>query len=333
MKRLLDAACDVCHAEQLRHEALQSMLGLPHVSVVIPTRQRPKLLMRALDSVFAQTFRRFEVIVVVDGPDDATLTALSTVADSRLRVVVNPHSLTAAGARSVGVSHAYGEWVAFLDDDDEWLPHKLEKQLGFAHGVVLVTCLSRVVTPTATFVWPDKIYDNDTPLDEYLFDRRTPFAGSGFMQTSSYLMPRATYAEARFHSETPHDDWDFVIRLSKRLGVRIETAPEVLVNVYFEEPRTSLSAKDSWMASVAWIDRIRPMVSARAYSGFCLSVAGPRAADERAYSAFLPLLLKAFSRGSPRIVHLLAYLAFWVLPKYFRRRLRASFSTRRISSS
>jgi len=308
------------------------MPDIPHVSVVIPTRRRPKLLKRALDSVFAQTFRQFEAIVVLDGPDDDTVRALNTIVDPRMRVFVNPHSLTAAGARNVGVSHARGEWIAFLDDDDEWLPDKLEKQLALAQGAVLVTCLSRVITPTATFVWPDKIYDNDTPLDEYLFDRRTPFAGSGFLQTSSYLVSRAAFAEACFRADTPHDDWDFVIRLSKGLGVRIETAAEVLVNVYVEESRTSLSAKDSWMASVAWIDRLRPIVTARAYSGFCLSVAGPRAADERAYSAFLPLLLKAFSSGSPRIVHLLAYMAFWVLPKYSRRRLRASFSTRRISS-
>src|SRR5215475_4171459 len=105
------------------------MPEIPHVSVVIPTRQRPKLLKRALDSVFAQTFRQFEAIVVLDGQDDDTVRALTTIVDPRIRVFVNPHSLTAAGARNVGVSHARGEWIAFLDDDDEWLPDKLEKQL------------------------------------------------------------------------------------------------------------------------------------------------------------------------------------------------------------
>jgi len=287
--------------------------------------------MRALDSVFAQTFRQFEAIVVLDGPDDDTVRALSTIVDPRMRVFVNPHSLTAAGARNVGVSHARGEWIAFLDDDDEWLPDKLEKQLALAQGAVLVTCLSRVITPTATFVWPDKIYDNDTPLDEYLFDRRTPFAGSGFLQTSSYLVSRAAFAEACFRADTPHDDWDFVLALSKRLGIQIQTVPEVLVNVYFEEQRPSLSRSGTWMASVAWIDRIRPILTARAYSGFCLTIAGPRAANDRAYSAFFPLLIKAFKNGSPRTLHLLTYLAFWLLPQDLRRRLRASVRARQIS--
>jgi hypothetical protein len=66
---------------------------------------------------------------------------------------------------------------AFLDDDDEWLPNKLERQITFtsARAPALVSCLSRVVTPTATYVWPQVIYDNSTPLDEYLFDRRSAY--------------------------------------------------------------------------------------------------------------------------------------------------------------
>ena len=92
------------------------------VSVVIPTLRRPKLVLRAVASVLNQTYEQIEVIVVVDGPDQATIDVLRTVKDPRMQVVVNPRSLTAAGARNVGVDHARGEWIAFLDDDDEWLP-------------------------------------------------------------------------------------------------------------------------------------------------------------------------------------------------------------------
>src|SRR5262249_37664000 len=116
--------------------------------------------MRALDSVFAQTFRQFEAIVVLDGPDDDTVRALNTIVDPRMRVFVNPHSLTAAGARNVGVSHARGEWIAFLDDDDEWLPDKLKKQLALAQGAVLITCLCPGITPTAPFLFAYKLSKN-----------------------------------------------------------------------------------------------------------------------------------------------------------------------------
>lgn len=306
----------------------------PDVSVVIPTLRRPALLRRALDSVLAQTCRNIEVIVVIDGPDEETAAALRALDDPRLRVLANPRSLTAAGARNRGVEHARGQWIAFLDDDDAWLPHKLERQLDAARdqGDVLVTSLSRVITPITSYVWPLVIYDNTRPLGEYLFDRQTAFAGCGFIQTSSYLMPRALYLASPFRVDTPHDDWDFLLRLTGQSGARVVTVPEVLVEVYFEERRPSLSHAGRWEASLAWLDRIAPLLTPRAYSGFCLGVVGPRAAGEHAYGAFLPLLARAFRRGAPRPWHLMVFLTFWVVPQEFRRYMRATFARRRTAS-
>lgn len=306
------------------------MTNPPAVSVVIPTLRRPALLMRALDSVLAQTFADFEVVVVVDGPDEATTVALQKVNDERVRIFVNPQSLTAAGARNRGAAEARGTWIAFLDDDDEWLPAKLERQIAVArsHEDVLVTCLSRVITPLATMVWPEEVYDNVVPIDEYLFDRRRMFAGSGFIQTSSYLMPRALYQRSPFAIDTPHDDWDFLLRLSKVSRARVETVPEVLVNLYFEEARPSLSRTGTWLASLEWLDRIRPLLTPRAYSGFCLAVVGPQAAREHAWPAFSLLMFKAFRNGAPRVRHVLIYFGFWLIPRGLRRRLRGRFRGR-----
>jgi glycosyltransferase involved in cell wall biosynthesis len=298
---------------------------MPLISVVIPTRHRPKLVLRAIHSVLNQTHREIEVIVVVDGPDEATVTAVKSVEDSRLQLVVNPRSLTAAGARNVGADHATGDWIAFLDDDDEWLPNKLERQMAFARDTTLVSCLSRVVTPLATYVWPQLVYDNSIPLDEYLFDRRSLFLGANFIQTSSYLLPRRLFDGVRFNVESPHDDWELILRLSKETGIRIETVPEVLVTLYFEEERSSLSTSGTWSASLRWIDGIRSIITPRAYSGFCLGVVGSRAAKEGAYAAFPELLQKAFRYGSPSLWHVTFYLAFWLAPEGIRRRLRAVF--------
>ena len=93
----------------------------------------------------------------------------------------------------------------------------------------LVSCLSRVVTPTGSYIRPKLIYDNSVPIDEYLFDRRTLFGGWSFIQTSGYLLPRSLFDKVRFDVESPHDDWGFVLRLSKQEGAKIETVPEVLV--------------------------------------------------------------------------------------------------------
>ena len=69
------------------------------VSVVIPTLDRPKLLLRAIDSVLYQTYEKIEVIVVVDRPDPETISAVRAVNDPRLQLIVNPQPSTAAGAR------------------------------------------------------------------------------------------------------------------------------------------------------------------------------------------------------------------------------------------
>jgi glycosyltransferase involved in cell wall biosynthesis len=295
------------------------------VSVIIPTLNRPKLLLRAVGSVLLQTHPEIEIILVVDRLDPNTVAAIRSVSDPRLRVIFNPRPLTAGAARNAGADHATGEWIAFLDDDDEWLPNKLERQLSVASGQpsALVTCLSRVVTPTATYIWPQVIYDNLLPIDEYLFDRRSLFEGTGFIQTSSYLLSRRLFNQVRFEVESPHDDWGFLLRLCKQAGARIETVPEVLVVLYFEEQRPSLTTRtSSWAASLRWLDTMQSIVTPRAYSGFCLGVVGSRAAGEGAYAAFPELLNRAFRNGSPRLRHVLPFLAYWAMPQRLHRQLR-----------
>jgi glycosyltransferase involved in cell wall biosynthesis len=301
------------------------------VSVIIPTLNRPKLLLRAIHSVLSQTHQEVEVIVVVDRPDQETLSAVKLLNDDRVRLIANPYSFTAAGARNAGADHARGEWLAFLDDDDEWLANKLEKQIAFAadRTPALVTCLSRIVTPTASYIAPEVVYNNSTPLDEYLFDRRSPFGGSGLIQTSSYLLPRQLFDKVRFDVESPHDDWEFLLRLSKQIGAKIETVQEVLVVLYFEEQRPSLTSRtSSWLRSLRWLDSIQPIITRRAYSGFCLGVVGSRAAGEGAYRAFPKLLYRAFRYGSPGLWHVLPFLAYWFTPRGSRGRLRALFRRR-----
>jgi glycosyltransferase involved in cell wall biosynthesis len=294
------------------------------VSVIIPTFDRPKLLLRAIDSVLRQTHQEIEVIVVLDRPDPGTDAALQSVNDLRLRVIANPYPLTAAGARNFGADHSTGEWIAFLDDDDEWLPNKLERQIAFAAGraPALVSCLNRIVTPTATYVWPQVIYDNFQPIDEYLFDRRS-FKESGFLQTSSFLLPRCLFDKVRFKVDSAHDDWEFVLRVAKQAGARVETVPEVLVVLYFEEARPTFTSRtSSWLRSLRWLESIRPILTRRAYSGFCLGVVGSRAAQEGAYTALPEILYRAFRYGSPRLLQLVPFLTYWFASEGLRRRLR-----------
>ena len=101
----------------------------PLVSVVIPTYNRWPMITEAIESVLAQTFNAFELIVVDDGSTDNTAHLLNPC-DSRLRVLSQPHNGVAA-ARNAGVAMSRGKYIAFLDSDDIWARAKLQIQTDF----------------------------------------------------------------------------------------------------------------------------------------------------------------------------------------------------------
>lgn len=99
------------------------------VTVVIPTHNRSRFLREAVTSVLAQRGVPLEVLVVDDGSTDETREVLETFGDS-ITAVFQPHRGVSA-ARNHGIRLARGEWIAFLDSDDLWLPRKLEIQMAF----------------------------------------------------------------------------------------------------------------------------------------------------------------------------------------------------------
>jgi glycosyltransferase involved in cell wall biosynthesis len=95
------------------------------VSIIIPTHDRLPLLRQALDSVFAQTYRQYEVLVVDDGSTEDIATGVRDHACAPR--VLRQFNQGPASARNRGIEAATGEWIAFLDSDDLWLPAKLER--------------------------------------------------------------------------------------------------------------------------------------------------------------------------------------------------------------
>jgi glycosyltransferase involved in cell wall biosynthesis len=96
-----------------------------HVTAVIPLCNKAPYIQRAMDSVLAQTHRDLDLIVVDDGSTDGGADVVRRCRDPRVTLVVQDNRLTGA-ARNAGVQRAQGDWVAFLDADDEWLPGFLE---------------------------------------------------------------------------------------------------------------------------------------------------------------------------------------------------------------
>src|SRR5450755_2773522 len=105
----------------------------PRVSIIIPAYNTAHLIAACLDSVFAQTFQDFEALVVNDGsPDTPELEkALQPYLDRKpdRTVYIKQVNKRAAGARNTAIARARGEFLAFLDSDDNWLPNHLESQM------------------------------------------------------------------------------------------------------------------------------------------------------------------------------------------------------------
>jgi glycosyltransferase involved in cell wall biosynthesis len=196
---------------------------VPKVSVILPTYRRPALFARALESVLLQDEKDFEV-VIVDDNGRGTLIQRETEAllkqnypDPRIRYIVNETGQGGSGARNIGIQESEGEYIAFLDDDDNWLPGKLKAQaelldscdveVGVIHsGFYLVNAKGhRAYKPPQMQGWiledliaKDSITKRAPKLSTMLC-RRTVVLQSGLFDT-------------RFRSR---QDLDFYVRLSK----------------------------------------------------------------------------------------------------------------------
>ncbi len=102
------------------------------VSIIIPTLKGDKSIARAIASVQNQTYQNFEIIVVLDMPfDTETEEVLKAINDKRISIYKVDKKVSASYARNIGISKAKGEYIAFLDDDDEWTNLKLRNQIDF----------------------------------------------------------------------------------------------------------------------------------------------------------------------------------------------------------
>ncbi len=302
----------------------------PLVSVVIPTLDRPNLLIRSVKSALTQTLHAIEVIVVMDGPDESTLKVLQTISDPRLRVRALSQRGGAPNARNTGVVEAQSRWIAFLDDDDEWLPQKLERQVKTArrshYRFPIITCRLVARTESEQFLWPRSVLRNDEALSEYLFCLKGlhgPFFGEGLIQTSTIFTTKELLQKIPFTPSLPkHQDADWLLRAGNLVGVSVEfvSENEPLVIWHIEENRKRIGTSvNDWHLSLIWARANRHLMTPRAYASYLMINIGGAAAKARECKAFPLLLWEAYRLGKPKIIDLFAYFIIWLVPQNIRR--------------
>lgn len=229
------------------------------VSVVIPTTCRPELA-NAIRSVRSQRgVPRPQVVVVNDSSDEAAL--LDVDADVKL--------WTGGGrrggyARNAGVRAATGDWIAFLDDDDEWSPTKLASQLKLArshHEPDRVVVGSRHIHVNSDRTrrsrpGPRRLMASDEEVDKYLFRRRRPSVRRSSIYTSTLLCSRSLALEVAWREDLArHQDWDWLIRVDRVAGTKVMQVAEPVVRIQTGSSN-SISAGGDWRTSKAWADEM-----------------------------------------------------------------------------
>lgn len=187
---------------------------MPKVSVVISTHNRPELLKRAIKSVLNQSFQDFEIIVVDDGLEKRADKVITFFNDKRIKYIQHSKEKGGSAARNAGIKNSKGEYIAFLDDDDEWLPKKLEIQMKKFERTSedVGFCFSAV----------KNIYDDREEVTNVLggidnYYELTLRRFKGFL-TSTLIIKKNTFDKVGIFDEKfpSHQEVDLMIRVSKQ---------------------------------------------------------------------------------------------------------------------
>jgi len=194
------------------------MASEPFVTVIIPTYKRAALVPKAIESVRRQTYGNLEIVVVDDGSPDNTAEVVQAIPDSRIRYFRHARNKgLPAAARNTGIKAAKGELIAFLDDDDEWLEDKLEKQVRKIEEYDAVLCMGMANG------FPTRVHTSPTvTLDDL---RRGCFNPSGLLLKTSVIK------DVMFDENLRQgEDWDMFIRVGQRCRIGWMPEPLLLYN-------------------------------------------------------------------------------------------------------
>lgn len=207
------------------------------VSVIIPTYNRAATIERSITSVLAQTYQDIEVIIVDDGSTDETKAIVKQMDDPRIVYLRSFKNRGQSNARNVGIRRSRGDYIAFQDSDDVWLPDKLEKQLLLFEKnpeTGLVYCMfqyqngSHIIYPPYELPREDKVGNIYSKM----------FAGN-LIGMPTAIVKRSIVEQAGSMDETLNclEDFEWFLRITRLC--RVDMVEEILVHTYFSNQRVS----------------------------------------------------------------------------------------------
>jgi glycosyltransferase involved in cell wall biosynthesis len=217
------------------------------ISVIIPTADRPGPLQRALRSLARQDFGDFEVIVVADGGRTPRSLVRNWQPNLKVTLLQVETRQGVSHARNIGLTAATGEYVAFLDDDDIYLPQHLQaahRMLSGGHAEVVYG--GALVSPRWIEAMPRAAAS--LPRKDYPFDERF-LAVANYIHTGSVVTANFASTTVRFDEQMSHcEDWDMWLRLRRTLGYRFAFLGEC-TSVYHQVPHRHSVVASAYQAS------------------------------------------------------------------------------------
>jgi glycosyltransferase involved in cell wall biosynthesis len=203
------------------------------ISIIIPTYNRARLIINAINSILNQTFKDYEIIIVDDCSSDNTREVIQGYSLTNLKYIINEHNYGAAVSRNIGIKNSSGEYIAFLDSDDEWEPTKLEKQYnvlknsGEEVGVVYTASYQKKkneLIPYLPYKWV-------TIKEGYIFNE---LLRNNYIDTPAVLVKKSVFDDVGNFDETFRclEDYDLFLRVSKKYEFRFVSEYLLISNIF-----------------------------------------------------------------------------------------------------
>jgi len=208
---------------------LDSKNELLKVSVIIPTYNGSNTILRAVHSVLNQTYSNFELIIVDDCSKDNTFEVIKSIKDERVKVLRHKNNRGGSAARNTGIKKAKGEYIAFLDDDDEWVKEKLASQIEYLESKdhlqwKAVLCSHMILSGDK---WREVIQTKEGDLRKDIFLMQVSLAAG-----SCLMVRREVFNDIGLFNESylRHQDMEFVLRYLRKYKLAVVREP--LAKIY-----------------------------------------------------------------------------------------------------
>lgn len=222
----------------------------PLISIIIPTYNRENTIERAIRSASIQTYPNLEIIIVDDASTDNTKDKVKQIKDKRIVYLSHKTNKGASTARNTGIKKARGEYIAFLDSDDQWLAQKLEKQIAVLKrnpDCSVSYCRYYIVKgkKKKLSVWPE--------IKKYQGRINKQLLIGNFITTSSTLLKKKILEKSGLFDEKlpAYQDWEFFLRVSK--FVNFAFVDEPLLNQYQDEKDRISANREKRIQSIKYI--------------------------------------------------------------------------------